>query len=268
MKAIIKFLSAMGVLTLCVVSQATPRQLPFTYPYETLANGELELELYGDMTPVRVAADPADPTKGNLWEPAYVLQNEFEYGALDRVELGFYQVFEANPADGGSNTMQFDGFKWRVRTRLAEAEELPVDVGLYFELETMHDELSLEEKVILAKRIGAVHWMANLWVEESWRRPYDDRVRSFHFILNPTTGMEFEVTPVFHPGIEYWARGEIDASAINDKVHHFVGPTVHLNFGKVWWTFGAYADLTNFAKPLPGEVYGPIWARSVLGLNL
>jgi hypothetical protein len=268
MKTIIKFLWVLGLLTVGATSSATPRQLPFSYPYETLSNGELELELYGDMTPLRVAVDPADPTKGSLWEPAYVLQNEFEYGLSDRVELGFYQVFEANPADGGSNGMQFDGFKWRVRTRLAEAGEWPIDVGLYFELETMHDELSLEEKVLLAKRVGAVHWMANLWVEESELRPYDDHARSFHFILNPTTGVEYEVTPVFHPGIEYWARGEIDASDVNDKLHHFLGPTVHLNFGKLWWTFGAYADLTNFAKPRNGEFYGPIWARSVIGLNL
>jgi hypothetical protein len=141
-------------------------------------------------------------------------------------------------------------------------------VALYLELETMHDELSLEEKVLLARRFGRFHWMANLWVEQSERRPYDDGVRSFHFVLNPTTGVEYEVTPVVHPGVEYWARGEIGTSDVNDKIHHFVGPTIHLNFGKLWWTFGLYADLTNFNKPLPGEDYGPVWARTVLGLNL
>jgi hypothetical protein len=256
------------MLTICGAARATPRQLPFSYPYETLSQGELELELYGDMTPLRVAANPLDPTKGNLWEPAYTLQNEFEYGVSDRIELGFYQVFEANPADGGSNAMQFDGFKWRVRGRLADAGEWPVDVALYLELETMHDELSLEEKVILAKRMGLFHWMANLWVEQTESRPYDDAARSFHFILNPTTGLEVQATPVVHPGIEYWARGELGTSDVNEKIHHFLGPTIHLNFGKLWWTFGLYADLTQFNKPLPGEIYGPVWARSVIGLNL
>ena len=266
MKTIIKFFAAASLLMTAGVARATPRSLPFSYPYETLSQGELELELYGDMTPLRVASGV--PGQGNLWEPAYVLQNEFEYGISDRIELGLYQVFEANPNDGGSNTMQFDGFKWRIRGRLAEAGEWPVDVSLYLELETMHDELSLEEKVNLAKRFGLWHWMANLWVEQTISRPYDDNLRSFHFILNPTTGIEYEVTPVVHPGVEYWARGEIGASDVNEKLHHFVGPTLHLNFGKLWWTFGVYADLTNFNKPLPGEAYGPIWARSVIGLNL
>jgi hypothetical protein len=266
-KTIIKFVVLAGALTTSGVAGATPRQLPFSYPYETLSQGELELELYGDMTPLRVAADPANPARGTLVEPAYALQNEFEYGVTDHVELGFYQVFEANPVDGGNNVMQFDGFKWRVRGRLAEAGEWPVDVALYLELETMHDELSLEEKVILAKRVGLWHWMANLWVEETESRPYD-AIRSFHFILNPTTGVEYQVSPVFHPGVEFWARGEIGTTDVNEKLHYFVGPTVHLNFGKLWWTFGVYADLTNFGTPLVGEQYGPIWARSVIGLNL
>src|SRR5439155_1620738 len=48
---------------------ATPRTLPFSYPYETLAKGELELELYTDVNPLRVAADPTDSTAGQLWSP-------------------------------------------------------------------------------------------------------------------------------------------------------------------------------------------------------
>ena len=33
--------------------KANPRPLPFTYVYETLAEGDAELEQYGDLTPVR-----------------------------------------------------------------------------------------------------------------------------------------------------------------------------------------------------------------------
>jgi hypothetical protein len=275
MKTIITCSVGLVAMALPGRALATPRPLPFTYPYETLATGELEMELYGDVTPLRVGVDHADPAKGRLWEPAYLLQNEFEYGVSDRVELGFYQVFEAQPADGGTNTMTFDGFKWRVRTRLAEAGEWPLDVALYVELETLHDELSLEEKVILAKRFGRWHWMANLWVEQSERRPFDSSAaRSFHFVLNPTTGLTYQVTPVFQPGVEYWARGELGTvgdtgvDIINNRVHHFVGPTVHLEFGKFWWSSGLYADLNNGNAPQPGEIYGSVWGRTVLGLNL
>src|SRR4051794_1482595 len=112
----VALLAALPLWLLPSLAHANPRPLPFTYPNETLAKGNLELELYTDVNPLRVYRDPTDPTAGKLWEPGYILQNELEYGLSDHVELGFYQVFEANPADGGENSMTFDGLKWRVRT--------------------------------------------------------------------------------------------------------------------------------------------------------
>jgi len=253
---------------------ATPVPLPFTYPYETLQKGEGEDELYGDMTPLRVQAAPADPTRGRIWEPAYVLQNELEYGVSDRVELAFYQVMEASPQDGGGNSMTFDGFKYRARIRLAEAGQLPVDVALYFELETLHDEVSLEEKVILAKRFGAFHWMTNLWVEQELNRPWDDGQRNADFVINPTMGMTYEVAPWFQPGLEDWARGTFGGTQLspvdgrNKQVHDFLGPTFHFNWGKVWFSLGAYANLSSMNKPEYGAAYGPVWFRTLLGFNL
>ena len=262
------------VLTVSRPARATPVPLPFTYPYETLGKGELEDELYGDITPLKVYADPTHATPGKLTEPAYVLQNEIEYGVTDHVELAWYQVFEANPVDGGGNGMQFDGFKFRGRFRIAEAGELPVDLALYLELETLHDEISLEEKVILAKRFGRLHWMGNLWVEQEDNRPFDSGAQFFDFVFNPTTGFTYEVAPTFQPGIEYWGRGvfgareESSVDAINHRMHHFVGPTVHFDWGKVWWSLGVYADLNNINEPQVGEIYGPVWVRTLLGLNL
>ncbi len=254
---------------------ANPRPLPFTYPYATLPEGNLELELYTDVNPLRVQADAADATKGRLWEPGYVLQNEIEYGVTDRWELGFYQVFEGTPQAGGSNSLQFDGLKFRVRTRLAEEGQWPIDVALYLELETMHDELSLEEKVLLHKSFGKFQWMANLWVEETKSRPFDAKSQgnSLQFIVNPTMGLTYQVTPTFHPGIEYWSRGQLTPigegqERSNGAVHHFVGPTVHLNFGKLWWSVGVYANLNDSDKPQVGDAYGPVWFRNVLGFDL
>src|SRR5437899_12688694 len=65
------------------VARANPRPLPFTYPYETLPEGAAELELYNDLNPLRVNADPADATAGRIWEPQYRIQAEFEYGITD-----------------------------------------------------------------------------------------------------------------------------------------------------------------------------------------
>ena len=271
------------------VAQANPRPLPFTYPTETLAEGATEVELYTDMTPLRVLADPADDTK-RIWEPYYMLQTEFEYGITDRWELGLYQVFEGLPLDGGGNRSSFDGLKARLRTRLAEPGQWPIDVGLYFEVAGMHDELELEGKILLSRRFGRLRVMSNLWVEEEWERPWEDRPirKAPAFIINPTFGATYQIGTRVQLGAEYWARGKLfggdandtppgadattaEAARIarrNDDVHHFLGPTLHYNLGRAWVSVGVYAHLNDSNKPQPGEIYGPFWLRTVLGVDL
>jgi hypothetical protein len=258
------------------VASANPHTLPFTYPNETLPKGSFEAELYTDVNPLKVQADEKDPSQGTIWNPDYAMTIEAEYGLSDRWELGLYTVFEAPPLPGGDNQFMFDGLKWRVRTRFAEPGQLPVDVGLYFELETMHDEISLEEKLNLQRRFGFVTWMANLWVEQSLVRPFDSKAqgRSLHFIINPTTGFSFQATPSVHPGIEFWARGEPIPNAdnaldkYNDGMHYFLGPALNLNFGQFWWSIAAYKHLNKLGAPNVGEEWGPLWFRTMIGVQI
>lgn len=268
-----------GTFLLSATAGASPHPLPFTYPVDTLGRGQTELELYNDATPLRVYRDGTDPLKGRLWEPQFVLQTEFEYGLSDKVEIAFYQQFKGEPEDGGGQHFAFDGFKWRVRMQLFDPEELPIDIGLYFELETLHDELALEEKLLLQKRFDKLRLMANLWVEQEIERPFDsappgeDDEKEIEFIVNPTVGATYEITPVFHLGGEYWARGQLapegdGVERVNHRVHHFIGPAIHMNWGSYWFTTGLYAHMNDMTKPTPGEVYGPFWFRMLLGINL
>jgi hypothetical protein len=271
MKTIVSCITFGILLVVSGRAWANPRPLPFTYPVETLPAGDFEIEQYADITPLRVLSEDGSR---RIWEPSYLLQTEFEYGLTDRVELATYLQFEASPVDGGTNGMTFDGLKFEARGRFADTGAWPIDVGVYLELETLHDELSLEGKILLGKNFGGFHWMANLWAEAGWDRPYDPALRTFHFVLNPTTGLTYQVTPTFHPGVEYWARGQLGTvgdtpvDQINNRIHHFVGPTSHLNFGRVWWSVGLYFDANNIDKPQPGEIYGPFWVRSVIGIGL
>lgn len=258
---------------------ATPHQLPFTYGYATLGEGESEVEAITDMNMQRVYADPEgqDHTR-KLYEPQYRLTTEYEYGITDRIELGLYQAFTSTPQNGGDNALGFDGLKWRVRGRLAEAGKWPVDVSLYLELETMHDELSLEEKVNLEKDFGRLRLMANLWVEQPLQRPFDspDNGQKLTFVVNPTAGFSVEIIPQLHLGVEYWARGMLvpigntDQERNDNAVHHFVGPSVHANFGRFWFTVAGYLQVSDLDKPPAGDAnaYGPFWLRSMIGLEL
>jgi hypothetical protein len=50
----------------------------------------------------------------------------------------------------------------------------------------------------------------------------------------------------------------------------YVGPTIHLNLGRIWWTSGAYFRLTQPNHELaPGvDSFGSVWFRTVIGVNL
>jgi hypothetical protein len=245
---------------------ANPRPLPFTYPYETLPADEAEIEQYVDTTPLRIA-DPDNPT-AQLWDQKYTLQTEFEYGITDRLELGLYLVF-ANETGG---PIFFDGTKQRLRFRLAEQGEWPVDVALYGEVSEFHDELELEEKIILAKRFDKVRVMANLWFEQS----FEHYSGSPEVVFHPTLGVTGEIAPVFHVGAEYWAVGKFEnegapgtPQAFNDKFHHYVGPAVSLQFGRLWWSVAAYLRLDDMKRAVEiDDQYGHLWVRSVIGLSL
>src|SRR5262249_36172132 len=105
--------------------------------------------------------------------------------------------------------------------------------------------------------------------------------------INPTFGATYELTPSIQVGAEYWARGRLgsddedkappaDAEEAekrridtrNKAVHHFTGPTFNYNMGRAWLSVGLYAHLNAPDKPQPGEIYGPFWLRTVLGVDL
>lgn len=244
---------------------ANPRPLPYTYPYETLPAEEAEIEQYVDLTPLRVA-DPAGGAP--IWDQQYQLQTEFEYGITDRLELGLYLVF-ANDAGG---PLAFDGIKQRLRYRFADEGDFPVDVGLYGEVAEFHDELEFEQKLIVGKRFDKIRVMANLWFEQSLEH-YAGAVEAK---FRPVGGVTAEITPNFHVSAEYWGIGKFENEAppgtidhFNAAFHHYVGPAVSLQFGKLWWSTGAYFRLDEINRTSEvGDQFGHAWVRTVIAVAL
>jgi hypothetical protein len=251
---------------------ATPRPLPFTYTADSLGEGEMELEQYVDLTPAKAVT--ADSPAGATYL-ATQLQTEFEYGITDRLELGLYVAMLPNPGPDYSQyaTMtEGTGFKERLRYRLADEGEWPIDVALYGELVEYTNEFEIEAKIILQRRIGNLRIAANAWAEREFS--YSGQKEN-SVVLNPTAGLTYQITPSVHLGAEYWMRYEIldhpevEDSQFNKNPHQFVGPALLLNFGKLWWSTGVYArvDDVNHAAQV-GEDYGPLWVRTVIGYEL
>ena len=161
-----------------------------------------------------------------------------------------------------------NGSSQRIRYRFADPGAWPVDVAVYGEVTENDHEIELEGKVILQRRIGKLRLITNLWAE---REMYFSRAREW--VLNPTLGATYEFSPKFHLGLEGWMRAEylddqVGGRDFDQGPHVFVGPAFMFNFGPVWWTTGAYARVTDPSHDVePGDSFGRIWIRTVVGLG-
>jgi hypothetical protein len=249
-------------------ARATPRPLPFTYTTETLGKGDLEVEQYADLTSVKAF----DANGNSIWYVGTQFQTEFEYGITDRLELGLYVVYVPTP--GGytfvSPMTEVTGVKQRLRYVFAEPGAWPIDVGVYGELVEGDAEAEFEGKILLQRRFGRLRIDTNLWGEYElyYATPQKD------LVLNPTLGATYEITPSVHVGAEGWMRVEFPSPAPPTRSFSlgpvgYVGPAVLLNFGKLWWSTGLYARVSDTAHTMqPGEPFGPVWGRSVIGFEL
>jgi hypothetical protein len=263
-----------GVLLALLVSAtpaaATPRPLPFTYPAETLPQGNLEVEQYVDLVPVRVAREEDAGTRA-VTSLRSELTTELEYGITDKLELGLYFAFQ-QAASATSPYLQFRGLKQRLRYELSQQPCWPLGVGIYGEIAEFHDELEFEEKIILSKRFGAVGVALNLWVEQEYY--FQDDL--WKFIYNPTVGAYYEFSPHFSVGAEYWLRGRFDeadaaenASGVPVTTRHYVGPTAMVQAGEYFASLGSYLRVDHLSEPLAvGDTYGRVWFRVLVGVHL
>jgi hypothetical protein len=265
---------AFAVVALSAASQAfaNPHPLPYSYPYQTLPKGKVEVEEIADLVPMRVTREKADGTRDAVTALRSQLQTELELGVHDRLELALYFSFHQS-ATADTPAMRFDGLKQRLRYRFAEEGDWPVDTGLYFELAEFYNEVEIEEKLLLSRRFGYLTTVCNLWVEQE----YYFQTQEWKLIYNPTLGATYELSPNFMLGLEYWARGRFnepqnpatDANADSPTgARHFLGPALLLQSGEAWWSTGVYARLDHFGEALKAEdPYGKVWIRTMVGMG-
>ena len=258
----------MAILVAVRSASANPRTLPFTYTADTLPKGELELEAYTDFIPIRVN----DNGRDNVWYGSTAFQTELEYGLTPKLELGLYLTFA--PAAGQeyqsvAPPVEGNGLKQRLKYRFADARQWPIDLALYGEFVEDQREIELEVKIILERRFGPVRIAANATGEREY---YFTSQKDW--VLNPSAGVSVEATPAIQPGVEAFLRAEYTSPRITPRPydlgpHVYVGPTLLSQFGRLWWTLGAYARVTDHSHTLrEAETYGNYWVRSVIGYEL
>ena len=254
------------------MAAANPHPLPYSYPYQTLPKGKVEVEEIADLIPMRVAREKEDGTRDAVTSVRSRLQTELELGISDRLELGLYFSFHQG-ATAATPALQFEGLKQRLRYRFAEEGDWPLDMGVYFELAEFHNEIEIEEKLLLSRRFGYLTLVSNLWVEQE----YYFQTEEWKLIYNPTLGGVYELSPNLMLGLEYWARGRFNKSTVAvgetgtdspTAPRHYLGPTILLQSGEAWWSTGVYARLDNLAEAAQAEdPYGKVWIRTMVGMG-
>ncbi|MFO0588802.1 MAG: hypothetical protein U0441_14725 [Polyangiaceae bacterium] len=267
-RAALGALAFVGVCAAAASAGANPRALPFTYPYETLAKGDFELEQFADLTPsVALSTSTGKPANLGL----FLFTTEFEYGLTDRLELGLYFQLAPSAGDGfaSAGALGNTAIKQRLRYRIGREGELPIDMSVYGELAESDREIEIEAKLNLQKRFGGLRIMSNLWAEYEL---YFDGKREW--VLNPTLGATYQLMPELHIGAESWVRAEFPEGLTGTRPyglgpHAYVGPTVMANFGKLWFSLGTYFRVSDVERPVEvGDVFGRVWVRAVTGVEM
>lgn len=238
-------------------ARADRRIFAYTYPYMTLPQGSFELEHYLDLglRGPTVTWDHALPpgTVNDFSHPTWLHQVELEYGITDRLDFGFYNVFEQDPA----GVFKFDGVKLRSRYRFSDPGVHLVDSAAYLELVYFGDELEIEQKLIFSKILGHVEIAFNATGEEE----LEFASKEWEYVLTPSLGVGYHFTPALAVGLEYVGQLRIADGGV-DYFVSYLGPCLSVASGPFYWTLAAEPQLGTRTSLAAVQV------RSVFGITL
>jgi len=192
------------------------------YPYKTASRGEVELENFTTYTDRGWKDLPAPDNNKGLTRSTF----ELTYGVTDKTEVAYYRDF----ARARGEEFQDAGSRVHVRTRFYEKGELPVDLGMYVELEYPRggDEIEAELRGILEKDFGP--WTLDVnpilerhikgdETEEGWELQY---AMSVIYRMNETVW----------PRLDFFGDfGPIEHVEPRDQQKHLISPAVDFRFG-------------------------------------
>src|SRR5512147_2010938 len=199
---------------------AAQRIFVWTEEYGTLAKGSAEIEFWN-------TAVTADIQTRNASD--WTQQVELEYGITDHFNIALYQVYE-QAAD--SRSLVYEGYKVELKYRIAEKNQLPVDILLYGEQEMSTSEGNIVEgKLILAKDIGRLSIAYNQIYE---RKLSADEEKGEH---EYAAGASFEIVP--------WLRLGVESKGSYTEKEYAAGPTIAWIGNRVWANLGAVYGLNH-----------------------
>ena len=219
-------------------AQADRRKLVWTYQYGTMASGSTEMEFYQT-----VAQQNQDK-----WE----YRIELEHGLTANTDLAVYEIF--SQTEGSS--LRWDAVQVRLRTRLAEQGELPLDPLLYIEYarkaSPAHDNKA-ELKLVLSHDFSRTLFALNPVFEGVFGPEH-----SPEYEVGLDLGLAQELSYTWSLGVEMTGRREFLAGP--DETSTYLGPTASYASGEMFLALGYGWGIS--------EASDPAKLRAILGVGL
>lgn len=222
-----KKLWGLGTLLMAVLlgSEAPASALNFfeleVYPYETAAQGELEVEsLNSYVINGQRDAAPGQVVTHHLWRTSL----ELVYGVTDHLEAAGYLDL-ALTANG---RFDYAGGRIRSRYRFLEKDQIPINLGLYAELELPNqrfddNDIELELRLILEKDVGPLTVRLNPIFEKSLSGEGSSVGTEFLYAAK----VYYRFKPWLMPGIEFFGDvGPMTHFEDSSEQKHFIIPVV------------------------------------------
>jgi hypothetical protein len=209
------------IIAILIGSELSASALNFfeleVYPYETTGPGELELE--GRSSYVingKRDAGPGQVMTHHLWRTSL----EASYGLTDHLEVGSY-LDVALTADG---RFDYAGGRVRGRYRFLEKDQIPINLGLYTELELPNrrfdeNDIELELRLILEKDLGPLTIQLNPILEKALSGEGSSRGTELQYAAK----LYYRFRPWLLPGVEFFGgTGRLTHFEPSSKQEHFI----------------------------------------------
>lgn len=241
-----------GGLCLCLLA-APVYALNFfeleVYRYQTEGQGMVELESLNSFVPKGHSQPQGEAEFAT--DSIYRTSLELTYGLTDKVEATAYlDLGHAN-----ARSLEYAGSRYRLRGRLFEKGELPIDLGWYAELEWRRtpefgdNQLEIDLRPIIERDLGRFTISLNPIFEKA---VFVGPNRNKGFEFDYAASIAYRWTELFSPGLEFYGNvGPIDDSDPLSEQQHYIFPVVNMRLpGGIRLNFGAGFGLTRVSDQI------------------
>jgi hypothetical protein len=221
------------------ICQANERHFTYTHESGVLAPGAREVELW---TTYR--------TGRHEYYTEMDHRAEFEIGLTNKLMTAFYLNWKDVASQDNTTTpasikkeFEFEGISSEWKYKMTDPVANKIGSARYAEFAVGTDEVGVEGKLILDKRIGKNLFAYNFVVEPEWHRELNGGLGVPEIELENNLAFTHFVTPRFGAGLELRAHSEFTSENKPEHIALFVGPVVSYATEGWWVAFTALGQL-------------------------